>query len=403
MDRFSVSSHANDSNNSNNSTFFSELIGLRFSNSLRNISSTDRQYTYRHTNGSTLSRIDYIWVSDIQDVICRKYESVDITDITYSDHNLVLTELYLGDFLSINHRRTHINLYTQLEDQYYSQMIIKKDKITNETWINFQHYNISPDSKARKHTAKLRVLIHKVSNLNHHELAQFIDNHTSLIIPTQDILSQSWTQVLHSIVKVRTYIDHKIRRSHNLKIISERVERLFEITQSNQSEWLSKIQNKTSRRIIINRIKVELANGSCYMELHPANIKTLTKEKLEHIVRARNTTWDSLDQKWQNIYKPANTWNRQMEVLNSPVQLDEWMSTLKEMNTSSTSGPSGISYSIIKHLPDIAHNTIINFINLSVQIGIVPSQWRLSTICPIPKPEGFNCDLNNIRPIAWIT
>ncbi|GBB91148.1 hypothetical protein RclHR1_01830007 [Rhizophagus clarus] len=224
MNRFSVSSHANNSNNSNNSTFFSELIRLRFSDSLRNISSTDHQYTYRHTNGSTLSRIDYIWVSDIQDVICRKYESVDITDITHSDHNLVLTELYLGDFLSINQYR------------------------------------------------------------------QFIDNHTSLIIPTQDILSQSWTQVLRSIVKVRTYIDHKIRRSHNLKIISEKVERLFEITQSNQSEWLSKTQNKTSRRINIDRIKVKLADGSCYMELHPANIKTLTKEKLEHIVRMCNTT-----------------------------------------------------------------------------------------------------------------
>ncbi|GBB97960.1 hypothetical protein RclHR1_31030001, partial [Rhizophagus clarus] len=139
MDRFSVSSHANDSNNSNNSTFFSELIRLRFSDSLQNISSTDRQYTYRHTNKNTLSRIDYIWVSDIQDVICRKYESVDITDITHSDHNLVLTELYLGDFLSINRRRTHINTHIQLEDQYYSQMIIEKDKITNEIWINFQH------------------------------------------------------------------------------------------------------------------------------------------------------------------------------------------------------------------------------------------------------------------------
>lgn len=98
---------------------------------------------------------------------------------------------------------------------------------------------------------------------------------------------------------------------------------------------------------------------------------------------------------WSHIYQPTGSYNLVMESLLDKITLDEWMDVLKDVNTKSALGPSGINYNLIKAFPSQVHEILIDFINLTLELGQVPTQWKCSTIHPIPKPQVFQYEISN--------
>ena len=55
---------------------------------------------------------------------------------------------------------------------------------------------------------------------------------------------------------------------------------------------------------------------------------------------------------------------------------------------------------MLKHLPDISLETLLNIFNYIWTTGKFPDGWQHATIIPIPKPGKDLAEPNNYRPIA---
>ena len=73
---------------------------------------------------------------------------------------------------------------------------------------------------------------------------------------------------------------------------------------------------------------------------------------------------------------------------------------LKNLPINKASGPSGISYEMLKKLKMKGKNFLITLFDACFIIGIVPYSWKNNNIYPIPKKEDWMADLSNTRPIV---
>ena len=81
---------------------------------------------------------------------------------------------------------------------------------------------------------------------------------------------------------------------------------------------------------------------------------------------------------------------------------EEWSSVISSLPNGLAARLSGISYELIKNLPDSASKYLRDFVSNCYTSHMIPSQWKDATIYSIPKPHDWNCYLNNIRPITLL-
>ena len=75
---------------------------------------------------------------------------------------------------------------------------------------------------------------------------------------------------------------------------------------------------------------------------------------------------------------------------------DEVCDLLAAMDVTKASGQDGVTAKILKIAPSFT-----KLFNLSVKLGVIPSQWKISLIVPIPKhSDGSNP--TNYRPISLL-
>ena len=55
---------------------------------------------------------------------------------------------------------------------------------------------------------------------------------------------------------------------------------------------------------------------------------------------------------------------------------------------------------LLKHLADVLAAPVCSLINSSIRQGVVPRQWKLSRVTPIPKSSPVHVLENDIRPIS---
>jgi len=63
-------------------------------------------------------------------------------------------------------------------------------------------------------------------------------------------------------------------------------------------------------------------------------------------------------------------------------------------------GPDNIHYQILKHLPKISLQTLLNINNQLWETGQFPPNWRDAIVIPIPKPGKDHTNPSNYRPIV---
>ena len=73
---------------------------------------------------------------------------------------------------------------------------------------------------------------------------------------------------------------------------------------------------------------------------------------------------------------------------------------LIHLKSSGSTGPDLLDNRLLIHLADVLSAPVCSLINSSIRSGIVPLQWRISRVSPIPKVTPALCIESDIRPIS---
>src|SRR6266496_70843 len=153
---------------------------------------------------------------------------------------------------------------------------------------------------------------------------------------------------------------------------------------------------------IIDRLIDQDDNGYNFLLLDPKDINKKAADTYAHQFRSRNINISLIKNIWQHIYEPKAHFASLYSPLNEEIDLITWSHILSLINKSSAAGNSGIPYPLITHLPSIYIELTLKLFNVILRTGLVPNEWKLSTIIPIPKPHKFGYDMTNVRPIALL-
>lgn len=88
--------------------------------------------------------------------------------------------------------------------------------------------------------------------------------------------------------------------------------------------------------------------------------------------------------------------------LSNPITLEELKSTIKALPNNKAPDPSGITYEMIKQLPDEFLNELIILYNDIIDKGFIPSSWQDALLYPIPKPTWWDNDIQHTHPIVLL-
>ena len=175
-------------------------------------------------------------------------------------------------------------------------------------------------------------------------------------------------------------------------------------------DYTSKINNRTPISKIFKMIKKIKGRDSKQGYKH---VKREDGEFAEEIQDIANTIGQSISKNSSSQhYTPIFQKNKRItesttldfstrETLdyNKPFNLQELESCLAETGNTAA-GPDQIHNNILKQLPQISKQCLLNTLNKMWLENSFPDSWRNANIIPIPKPNKDHTDPSNYRPIA---
>ncbi|PKC12454.1 hypothetical protein RhiirA5_396918 [Rhizophagus irregularis] len=212
------------------------------------------------------------------------------------------------------------------------------------------------------------------------------DDYNKCNIVIQDMFSENWVDNLKKKVNYRLRADYKKFKATETKSIKDKIEKRVEITQKDQTTWLSSILDRnTHANIVIDKVLVnEESEGSTKrLATEPGEVKEAVDNDFASMFRKRNTLENSLTPLWQQIYEPAGKFKEVMEATIEKVTMEEWNNTVKDLNKNSTAGLSGINYKIILQLPEEIVILLVKFGNLTETHLMTWKQYRSLALLPV--------------------
>ncbi|GBC29356.2 RNA-directed DNA polymerase from mobile element jockey-like [Rhizophagus irregularis DAOM 181602=DAOM 197198] len=159
------------------------------------------------------------------------------------------------------------------------------------------------------------------------------------------------------------------------------------------------------RSIVLDRVLVVLDLTPTLLT-DPSDIKQAAISHFQSIVSpplVRYSSINSFPARWQQAYTPlANVSASLYDPVLAPISLQEWSAVISSMPNNKASGPSKISYEMIKHLSGEALDFSLLLANTCLSRGDIPADWREAVVYPIPKPHDFDAQLKNTRPITLL-
>ena len=194
------------------------------------------------------------------------------------------------------------------------------------------------------------------------------------------------------------------------KILRAKARRI--IKQAKRSSWkdfISKINTRTPMTTIWNMIK-KINGKNQSMKYSHIKVDDKIYESKEEIANILGRTFKSNSSSVN--YNPQFKRHKQeteMEELNFETDTNENYNlpfTISELENSlenahdSAAGADKVHYQLLKHLPRISLQTLLNIFNRIWEQGTFPESWTKATIIPIPKPNKDHTNPTNYRPIA---
>ncbi|GET64696.1 reverse transcriptase family protein [Rhizophagus irregularis DAOM 181602=DAOM 197198] len=157
--------------------------------------------------------------------------------------------------------------------------------------------------------------------------------------------------------------------------------------------------------IVLDRVLVVIDSKPTLLT-DPLDIKQAAIKHFQSVVTpplVQYSSTDSFPPRWQRAYSPLSDIDSSLyNSVMSPILEDEWKNILNSMPNNKASGPSKISYEMLKHLTGDAFNLSLVLANACLIHGDVPADWREALVYPIPKPHEFDAQLKNTRPITLL-
>ena len=171
------------------------------------------------------------------------------------------------------------------------------------------------------------------------------------------------------------------------KILRAKARRI--IKQANRSSWkdfISKINARTPMTTIWNMIK-KINGKNQSMKYSHIKVDDIIYESKEEIANILGKTFKT------NSYSVNH--NPQSKDISKK---RKWKNSLK--NAHDSAGADDVHYQLLKHLPRISLQILLNIFNRIWEQGTFPESWTKATIIPIPKPNEDHTNPTNYRPIA---
>jgi hypothetical protein len=200
-------------------------------------------------------------------------------------------------------------------------------------------------------------------------------------------------------IKTQKKLEDKIEIEKQIKFFTEK---RCEHYTSNQKVMINSILEREQQSIRINRCVIN-KDGEDEILLSPDDVKEAAKNHFSNISNNNHTIPNALPSPWLNQYKPIKqidpTWYSN---LMSPITLVEWYSIINTLPNGKASGPSGITNEMLKHIGKITQQFLLKIINQCITTNDIPDAWREATVYLIPKPQDWELQLNNTRPITLL-
>ncbi|PKB92721.1 hypothetical protein RhiirA5_443642, partial [Rhizophagus irregularis] len=133
------------------------------------------------------------------------------------------------------------------------------------------------------------------------------------------------------------------------------------------------------RSIVLDRVLVVIDSKPTLLT-DPSNIKQAAIKHFQSVVTpplVQYSSTNSFPPRWQRAYTPLSDIDSSLyNSVMSPILEDEWKSTLNSMPSNKASGPSKISYEMLKHLTGEAFNLSLILANAYLNQGDIPADWR---------------------------
>ncbi|GET57940.1 RNA-directed DNA polymerase from mobile element jockey-like [Rhizophagus irregularis DAOM 181602=DAOM 197198] len=171
------------------------------------------------------------------------------------------------------------------------------------------------------------------------------------------------------------------------------------------SSFIDSALSRTRRYITLDRIFI---NHPIHPQLltDPKDIDVAVINHFQNFVPIKSTppvSIDTLPDRWSAAYQPIDDVSSSIyDSLMNPPTLDEWLSTVSSTPNSKASGPSMITYEMLKHLETRTSALLLILIQTCLSKADIPDLWRQAMVFPIPKPHEWKCQLKNTRPITLL-
>ncbi|GES90940.1 ribonuclease H-like domain-containing protein [Rhizophagus clarus] len=175
----------------------------------------------------------------------------------------------------------------------------------------------------------------------------------------------------------------------------------------NQSKMLYSILNRQPRKITLSKLQYIDENNEPTFTTDPDKIESLTRHHFQLYAspshRNYYTSPDDLPSPWNDVYLPRQDINDNIwHPLLQPLSMDDLKLVIHDAAKYKAPGPSKITYEDIKHLGQSGHSYLLHIYNYCFNNNCIPSAWKLAYIFPIPKPQDWNSQLSNTRPITLL-
>src|SRR5260363_5517 len=169
-----------------------------------------------------------------------------------------------------------------------------------------------------------------------------------------------------------------------------------------QGRMLASLLEKPFNHVVVNKL-LENQNNIRVLTCDPEKVKEKTKEFFQNQFRRRCFDSDTLGEEWAQVYAPLErVQEKWFEALDKNISEEEWEGMLKYLKRNTAPGVSGITYTLIKAADNETQKVFRSFAGLCIQLGRIPTKWKVSQIYPIPKDANWGYDLGNVRPIALL-
>ncbi|GET67111.1 hypothetical protein RIR_jg35562.t3 [Rhizophagus irregularis DAOM 181602=DAOM 197198] len=249
------------------------------------------------------------------------------------------------------------------------------------------------------------------------QISQMINSLSTQLILLKSLLTD-YTIPSYSITPLHTFV--KFLRSHKALVSAylstqfhqHRVDSIEYFTalrdehfSTSPSSFISSALSVEHRSIILDRVLVVIDSKPTLLT-DPSDIKQAAIKHFQSVVTpplVQYSSTESFPPRWQRAYTPLSDFDSSLYTsVMSPILTDEWKNTINSMPNNKASGPSKISYEMLKHLTGEAFNLSLVLANACLTHGDIPADWREALVYPIPKPTEFDAQLKNTRPITLL-